>query len=131
MKKSILVFVILSSIVLTSCKKDTTSSEQSGSQGFNPPSWIIGTWVDQNDAGFHFTTDDIYVVFPNVNEISTLQGIQGRDYEINETTTDSSYEFIITYHDTNSSETWHFNKLSDTQIQYIDNTNSSFTYTKK
>ena len=65
MKKIFLFLVALVGIVACS-KGDSGSSEDGGNSGgesvtgYNPPSWIIGTWMDEsNSTGFKFTSKDL------------------------------------------------------------------------
>lgn len=61
MKKIFLFLVALVGIVACS-KGDSSSSEDGGNSsiaGYNPPSWIIGTWMDEsNSTGFKFTSNN-------------------------------------------------------------------------
>ena len=55
MKKIFLFLIALVGIV--ACSKSDSGSSESGS--YNPPSWIIGTWLDgSNSTGFKFTSTD-------------------------------------------------------------------------
>ena len=61
MKKIFLFLVALVGIVACS-KSDSGSSENGGNSsiaGYNPPYWIIGTWMDEsNSTGFKFTSNN-------------------------------------------------------------------------
>ena len=61
MKKIFLFLVALVGIVACS-KSDNGSSESGGGgsvAGYNPPDWIIGTWMDTNNStGFKFTSNN-------------------------------------------------------------------------
>ena len=62
MKKIFLFLVALVSIV--ACSKSSSSSDDGGGSGsvagYNPPSWIIGTWISDltKTTGYSFTKDD-------------------------------------------------------------------------
>jgi hypothetical protein len=98
MKKFFLFLVALMGIVACS-KSDSGSSENGGNSGggsiagYNPPSWIIGTWIWDTSADFAYTfskTDICHlVVGNNVCELSdpsiiasVEQTIDGNDYTV-------------------------------------------------
>jgi len=144
MKNSIKILLILLSITtlnLTACKKDKDDADQNvGKEHINPPSWIQFTWTKPNgmngEDGFKFTSDDMFTVMYDQNgnqtaNLSYMESIKDKDYTISEQSTSSSYQLVVHYNDTNSDEAWQFQLLANGQLQYMDNMQNTFTYTKK
>ena len=136
-KTLILVFVI-TSFTFTACKKKD-DEQNTGKDHLNPPSWIQFTWTKPNGLngtdGYRFSNDDMFTVMYDQGgnltvDLSYLESIQNKDYTINEQSTSSSYQFSVHYNATNSTESWQFNLLQDGQLQYTDNAQGVFTYTK-
>jgi hypothetical protein len=144
-KTPVILFAILGLTTL-SCKKKKIEEESSTNQQvvvkdhLNTPSWIRFTWTKPNglngEDGFKFTNDDMFTVMFDQNgnqtaNLSYLESLKNDDYSINETTTDSSYQFSVHYNSTNSTESWLFNLLPNNVLHYTDNMNSVFVYNKK
>jgi len=98
MKKFFLFLVALMGIVACS-KSDSGSSENGGNSGggsiagYNPPSWIIGTWIWDTSADFAYTfskTDICHLALSNsicaLSDphliTSVEQTIDGNDYTV-------------------------------------------------
>ncbi|WP_144439127.1 hypothetical protein [Lutibacter profundi] len=104
MKKITKTLLIIGVLLLTfSCSKDDDSSLSS----FNPPSWIIGTWLDKTEpewtqvGGFKFTNDNIIDLNAEGVEILNYKvGLQSAIdigiTTIEEIITSNSYEIRIT-----------------------------------
>jgi len=143
MKKSIKILLVLlsiSTLSLTACKKDKDEDQNQAKEHINPPAWIQFTWTKPNgmngEDGFKFTSNDMFTVMYDQNGnqtmiLSYMESIKNKDYNIDEQSTNSSYQFTVHYNETNSSETWQFQLLANGQLQYIDNMQSTFTYTKR
>ncbi|WP_372744583.1 hypothetical protein [Lutibacter sp.] len=127
MKKNTL--ILLLTLVLFSCSKDDDST--SSNISINPPSWIQGTWVIDNDytyVAFKFTSNDMYILMDGI-EMSFVQT----------SIADSSFTFYGVYDvSTNSTYSIHrkgdgidiviyeFTKVSDTKINVEGIYNSDF-----
>jgi len=106
MKKITKTILIIGLFLLTiSCAKD--DDNDSSSSSFNPPSWIIGTWLDKSEpewaqaGGFKFTNDNIIDLSADGVEILNYkeglkESIEIGITTINETITSNSYEIKIT-----------------------------------
>ncbi len=106
----------------------------------NPPSWIQFAWTKPNgfngEDGYKFTSDDMFTIMFDQNgnqtmNISFKEVIKDKDYSISEQKTSDSYQFSVHYNDTNSTENYQFNLLTNGQLQFTDNMQSTFTYNKK
>ncbi len=130
--KILSVLFLFGILSLSSCKKDDTSSSSSTNNSNNktlhPPTWIQATWKDDQSNGYRFTSNDMFTLILG-SELSVTESLKEGEY-FTETIEDNMYEFII-HRNTNSTEPWHFNKLSDTQIEHVDNMNEHRTYTKQ
>ena len=91
-------------LLIVSCAKD---DDDSSSSSFNPPSWIIGTWLDKTEpewaqiGGFKFTSDNIIDLNAEGVEILNYKvglqsGIEIGITTIEEIITSNSYEIRIT-----------------------------------
>ncbi len=126
--------IIVLLVLFISCSSDDSNSKSSSS--INPPSWIIGTW--QNDDlggltyGFKFAKDDICLM--NLNMTTCFKEILKLDagsgvYDINEEITDNSYFIEIKVGITTYS--YEFTKISTTEIETYDALGGSITLTKQ
>jgi len=143
MKKSIKILLVLLSIAtmsLTACKKKKDVDQNVGKEHINPPSWMQFTWTKPNglngEDGYKFTSDDMFTVMFDQNgnqtmNLSYMESIKDKDYSITEQSTSSSYQLVVHYNDTNSDESWQFTLLQNGQLQYMNNINNTFIYTKK
>ena len=140
-KTNLILFVlaVMATISLSSCKKEKDTDESHGKDHLNPPSWIQFTWTKTNgmngEDGFRFTTDDMFTVAYDQNgnqtmDLSYIESIKDRDYTIDEQSTGDTYQFTVHYSDTNSSESWQFVHMNG-QLQYTDNMQNTFIYTKR
>ena len=107
------------SIVQNQGNSQTTST----SEKLTPPTWIQGTWMDRSEPllpnGWLFTADDMYAIVGE-NSVSTMANIQSGD-TIEQTITEQLYSFTIHHTQLNSTESFKFNKLSDTKINFENN----------
>ncbi|MEM8522643.1 hypothetical protein [Flavobacterium sp. PL12] len=112
MKKVILLIFFTT---LLSCSSDDNNTEGS-KNSFSPPAWIQGTWFVEGDYGaFKFTNNDFCAI--NFNMTSCYG--QNPVIIIKETKSATDYKFDVTAGTVTSS--YHFRKISSTQIQYVDN----------
>ena len=139
MKKiSILIITCFSLLLTISCSKD---DEGSSSSSFNPPNWIIGTWLDKNEpewsqiGGFKFTSDNIIDLNADGQEIlnydqSFAIGLKSGTMKIDETITNEVYQIII---NTSGITTlnYTFNKGSSNSIIYELNATQKVELTKQ
>lgn len=56
MKK--ILFALIVTTVLFGCSSDD-NSVSGGSNRFNPPNWIHGTWLDMSESGYKFTSNNV------------------------------------------------------------------------
>ena len=142
MKNIIKYFTLLLviSLSLTACKKEKDEDQSSNKDHLNPPAWIQFTWTKPNgmngEDGFRFTSDDMYSIMYDQGgnqtmNLSLMQTIENKDYSITEESTNNSYQFVVHYNDTNSSETWQFALNPNGELVYTDNIQNTFIYTKK
>ncbi len=127
--KNVILLILAFGLALSACEKANTDDQGNTTKDkLNPPAWIQGTWMDRSEplipVGYTFTTDDMLTIVAG-NSASLNGSISDRDYTISEITTDTNYQFTITYKDTNSDESWEFNKISSTQIESIHGTVTS------
>ncbi len=93
------------------------------SKTLTPPEWIQGTWMDRSEpllpSGWLFTANDMYTIVGE-NSVSVMErGVQSND-TIEQQISSTRYSFTIHHTQLNSTETFTFNKLSDTQINFED-----------
>lgn len=136
--KNILSLILLITLLtFTSCNSsdDNPSNDK---DHLNPPTWIQKTWTKPNalngEDGFRFTSDNMFTVMYDQNgnqtvNLSYMDSIQDRDYNITEDNTNTTYQFSVHYNDTNSTETWKFELLANGNLQYTDNIQNTFEYT--
>lgn len=96
--KTLIIFLI-SFTVLQSCSKDDDNSLDSNK--INPPSWIIGSWLDKTEpewaqiGGFKFTKDNLIELSADNKEIlnynSSLSGLM----DVTQTNTNTGYSLRI------------------------------------
>jgi hypothetical protein len=113
---------LLFTVLIVSCSSDSDDNSNSNNQ-INPPSWIQGTWINEFDTGgFRFTADDLCVITGNLQQCykQILEQTDGTvvEEEVDEVITDELYfiEFTLA----GSVTTYEFEKVSDTEIRYVD-----------
>lgn len=105
MKKIQLIVLFTISILLFSCNKDDNDTNLTSS-GFNPPSWIIGSWLEESDStwagigGFKFTKNNIVDLDVDGSEIlnygeSIKAGLAAGIIKIEEIKTDDTYNVKV------------------------------------
>lgn len=133
MKKHLFLALSLTTTLLTtSCSSnndddnDTQQTNPATTQYFHPPAWIQGTWkyapFDPNQAvfTFKFTDSDFINVSSGGIETSWTQKIKmsPNGGSVDETITNTAYNFTIKYNGTGNSELVEFKKVSANEIQY-------------
>ena len=107
--------------MLSSCSKDE-SSDNSNSFSISPPSWIIGTWLNESSLlqGFKFTEDDFCQVTLNVENcykdqifFSSQFTEQFNNY-VNDELSGNTYTIEIVIN--SSKTTYSFERVSSTKI---------------
>lgn len=123
MKKLLLLLV---SVSLLSCSSDDSNDAQQNTRYLNPPSWIQGTWKNEI-SGFAFKEHDFCTVVSN-NETCIDQSLQasansGASVSSSEhIKSDSEYKFSYTI--AGSASAFHFRKVTDTKIEFVNPNNS-------
>lgn len=136
MKK--LLFLLCFTTILSCSKSDDDSNNSSANTSINPPSWIIGKWINNsgisslgyvfknNDFGTSVLNSDIWVK-PTIDLYNS--GKQGTATVIEEKT-DSYYK--VSYTIGSTALHYHFVKISNTQIKEIlSDPNGVLIYTKQ
>jgi hypothetical protein len=96
---------IFLAILISACSKDDDTTNSSSS--FNPPNWIIGTWLDESEpewqqvGGFKFTNHSIIDLDVDGNEIiNYAEGLKATLKtgltKIEEIKTDDTYHVKVT-----------------------------------
>ncbi|GAA4932892.1 hypothetical protein GCM10023314_01620 [Algibacter agarivorans] len=121
-KKITLFTALIFSLILASCSSDGDSNSNSNDK-INPPGWIQGTWInDLETGGFRITTDDICIVTGNIQQCykDILKQTDGSVVQKNvkEVITNDYYSIEITL--SSVIITYEFERVSDTEIEYID-----------
>ncbi|WP_265131742.1 hypothetical protein [Chryseobacterium oranimense] len=127
MKHLFLTALIAVSFVSCSNNDDDSTSQQNiptTTQYFHPPTWIQGSWKVSNTSYYKFTNDDfIYVINgTSYKAILTQTASNGQTAKVDETITDTDYNFVITAG--TSSGSYKFKKVSSTQIQWLNGVNN-------
>lgn len=113
-------FIGMSFISCSSSDDDNTVQQSNPSQSsyFHPPLWIQGSWKIGNTSYYKFTNDDFIYVMNGTSykAILTQTASNGQTAKVDETITDTDYNFVITAGA--SSGSYKFHKISSTQIQW-------------
>lgn len=129
MKKTLFLPLLAFSILTLNCSgNDEDSTPQQNNpvttQYFHPPIWIQGSWKVSNTSYYKFTNDDfIYVINGTSYKAILIQtASNGQTAKVDETITDTDYNFVITAG--TSSGSYKFKKVSSTQIQWLNGVNN-------
>lgn len=122
MKHLFLTALIAVSFVSCYGSDDDSTSQQNiptTTQYFHPPTWIQGSWKVSNTSYYKFTNEDfIYVINgTSYKAILTQTASNGQTAKVDETITDTDYNFVITAGA--SSGSYKFKKINSGQIQWI------------
>lgn len=123
MKKTVLIIL---AILTFSCSSSDDSSSNSKSS-LNPPSWIQGKWIgysgsgsDQTSTGvgFKFTSDDWCTIAGSLSTcwkyaLDSSSGQATAEEEISNT------DYIVSIKVGNITNTYHFRKKSNTEIEVV------------
>lgn len=89
-------------LFLLSCSSEDDSSNNNSTSGFNPPSWIQGTWIEEDasvETGFRFSSDNIEQLIDGEVFINYKEGfgqlLEMGTYTVEEVSRDDYYEFKL------------------------------------
>ncbi|PJJ68145.1 hypothetical protein [Chryseobacterium geocarposphaerae] len=129
MKQLFLTAAVATFVVNCSNSDDISSTSQQNNpvttQYFHPPTWIQGSWKVGNTSYYKFTNDDFIYVMNGTSykAILTQTASNGQTAKVDETITDTDYNFTITAGA--SSGTYKFKKISTSQIQWLNGVNNN------
>lgn len=121
MRNLFLTAIIAISFVSCSGSDDDSTTQQNNPvtiQYFHSPSWIQGKWKVGNTSYYQFTNDDFIYLMNGTSykAILTQTANNGQTAKVDETITDTDYNFVITAG--SSSGSYKFHKISSTKIQW-------------
>ncbi|MFB9057125.1 hypothetical protein ACFFU9_10260 [Mariniflexile ostreae] len=133
--KKIIGLILIITFSLTSCSSSDDDSGNNGSS-INPPNWIQGTWLGEVDGinsglGFKFTSDDFCSVVGSQTScfkepVNQSQGLITVDEQID------NENYIISINNNNTiTNTFHFRKYSETEIEVVQSTGLNPRYVKQ
>ncbi|QEE49154.1 hypothetical protein FUA48_06040 [Flavobacterium alkalisoli] len=117
--KHLLLFIL--ALLIVSCSGSDDNSSASHTSIINPPAWIQGQWVLENNAdyGFKFTSDDLCLksigIFTCNKETIELYEDTNVITNVDENISDNEYSVEITIG--SNTTAYEFHKISDSQIQ--------------
>lgn len=135
MKK--LIFIVLAILTISCSSSDDSSSNSKSS--LNPPSWIQGKWIgysgtgsDQTSTGvgFKFTSDDLCTILGSSSTcwkyvLDSSSGQATAEEEI------STTDYIVRIKVANITNTYHFRKKSNTEIELVTDYGFNPVYNKE
>lgn len=136
--KNLFLFITLFSMLFsfTSCSDDDDDNGGQGSGSsslINPPTWIIGTWIaDNNTCKAEFKTNNLLFTAFGMGEVTVDLDKESKQtyYTVKEITkTNSEYQINSTLDNgigTSYTSVYRFKKISDTQIVYYNPVGNSF-----
>lgn len=133
MKKTITLLFL--SFVLFACSNDDDDNTKSSSSiSLNPPSWILGDWISEDNSaysGFSFSSNDIFIV-TDLGKASFKESAKQepslKDAEIYDESTSSTYTIHVKT-DAVDIVYYEFSKVSSTAIAW--DQNPLFNYIKE
>ena len=129
MKKIFLFLIALVGIVACS-KSDSGSSDNGGGgsvAGYNPPDWIIGTWMNgSNSIGFKFTSKDFCQV-----TAGTSSCFLNSSYVTVTESKATNKSFSFTYKIASTEFSYVFERLEGGKIKTTNRGNLNDTYIKQ
>lgn len=129
-----LIILILITFSISSCSSDDNSGNNNSA--INPPDWIIGTWFGQvgetnSGLGFKFTSNDFCSIAGSQTSCFAEPVNQSQGIITVEEVVDSE-NYIITINNNNTvSNTFHFRKYSETEIEVVQSTGLNPRYVKQ
>lgn len=142
MKKiNIKLFTIIGVLLfsLVSCSSDDNDDSNNGQISINPPQWIQGKWLQEDNStvvGYRFTSNDFITIVANV-ETSQREQLEafansGQSVSATDSSTDSTYSVTINTIG-GQSTIYNFTKISDTEISnsQFDNLPIDVIFTKQ
>lgn len=130
MKKILFLFSLF---MILSC---SSSDDSASSSDFNPPSWIQGTWKEENDIGLglKFSTNNVIIINPTIE--TSLQGLvdsarnAGQTTSVDETISNTSYSVKMNFYG-GGSTIYTFKKTSTNTIVWSQITGLDIVYIKQ
>lgn len=118
-----LLFIIPAFFIVGCSGSDDSNPVNQDDNTINPPAWIQGNWVLENNTsyGFRFTSDDLCLksigIFTcNKEALEMYNGTNVYTY-VDEAISDTEYSVEITMG--SNTTAYEFHKISDTQIECI------------
>ncbi len=127
-----LIICLFAFTILQSCSKDDDSLS---SNKINPPSWIIGSWLDKADTwaqigGFKFTKDNLIELSADNKEILSYKSSFSGLMDVTQNSTNNSYSLKIQTFGTTVID-YYFEKGADNTIIYTLNSTYNIVLTKQ
>jgi len=132
MKKLFLLAVLCG---LLSCSDDDTNSTTT-SKEFHPPAWTHGTWIYNaggQEMGLKFSADNVCTVTNSTaicykESLALYEGTQAQT-SVTEDISETVYD--VTINISGAINSYHIEKVSPTQINWVINSSSTATLTKQ
>jgi len=125
-------FLILTALLISCSNSDNDSSNVNL---FNPPNWIRGNWIDDASFGFRFTSNNVcQLISTNQNCFKEMMenyiSIDVISASVDEEIiSDNEYKFSYTV--SGVTQYFHFVKLTNTSIEYVQSTGVNPVYYKQ
>ncbi|WPO92445.1 hypothetical protein [Chryseobacterium sp. HR92] len=120
----LLLILTLTTLNCSRTNDDDMQTSTVTSQYFHTPAWIQGTWsvADGTTSNklYKFTSEDFILMTADGSEQSITKTIKETSMggKVDETLNNSAqYNFLITFYNTNTTESFEFRKISTTQIK--------------
>ncbi len=118
-------FFFLSFVTLLSCSSSDDNSNNK--LEFHPPAWIQGTWMQiingQAFNGYKFTSNNVCIKLSPTTEQCYKEMLDSYNNSVaNPTISEpiiSSTEYKFSFTMQGSTQTYHFRKISNTEIEWI------------
>jgi hypothetical protein len=129
---------MLISLALFSCSKSDEPISSSTNK-LNPPSWIHGTWIGMIGSGSTQTSTGIGFKFTSDNWCSVLgtttscwkEVIDSSMGQVTVNEEISNTDYIVKIKTGGTTETYHFKKYSNTEIEFVSGNGYNPRYTKQ
>lgn len=124
MKKTFTLLFIITTFL--SCSTNDSEGNQTSSNAYNPPSWIIGTWGYKADSGspemplFRFSSDNVCQLVGGMTSLCWKEAIQQGQGGLSgkDKSTSTTYEASIITNNGIITTTVNFTKISSTKIYW-------------